>query len=55
MKSDQETQAEGTVRSQMQSLYEQLKATKLQYEGAEDAYQSASILYFLQKSSRPGC
>ena len=55
VKSDQETQAEGTVRSQMQSLYEQLKATKLQYEGAEDAYQSASILYFsLQKKQEAG-
>ena len=55
VKSDQETQAEGTVRSQMQSLYEQLKATKLQYEGAEDAYQSASILYFsLQKKQQAG-
>ena len=28
-----------------QSLYEQLKAAKLQYEGAEAAYQSASITY----------
>ena len=55
VKSDQETQAEGTVCSQMQSLYEQLKATKLQYEGAEDAYQSASILYFsLQKKQEAG-
>lgn len=55
VKSDQETQAEGTVRSQMQSLYEQLKAAKLQYEGAEDAYQSASITYSsLQKKQQAG-
>ncbi|MEQ2562772.1 TolC family protein [Ventrimonas sp. CLA-AP-H27] len=55
VKSDQETQAEGNVRSQMQSLYEQLKATKLQYEGAEDAYQSAAITYSsLQKKQQAG-
>ena len=55
VKSDQESQAEGTVRSQMQSLYEQLKAAKLQYEGAEDAYQSASIAYTsLQKKQQAG-
>lgn len=55
VKSDQETQAEGTVRSQMQSLYDQLKAAKLQYEGAEDAYQSASITYSsLQKKQQAG-
>ena len=55
VKSDQETQAEGTVRSQMQSLYDQLKAAKLQYEGAEDAYQSASIAYTsLQKKQQAG-
>lgn len=55
VKSDQESQAEGTVRSRMQSLYEQLKAAKLQYEGAEAAYQSASITYtFLQKKQQAG-
>ena len=55
VKSDQESQAEGTVRSQMQSLYEQLKAAKLQYEGAEAAYQSASITYTsLQKKQQAG-
>ena len=55
VKSDQESQAEGTVRSQMQSLYEQLKAAKLQYEGAEAAYQSASITYAsLQKKQQAG-
>lgn len=55
VKSDQESQAEGTVRSQMQSLYDQLKAAKLQYEGAEDAYQSASITYAsLQKKQQAG-
>lgn len=55
IKSDQESQAEGTVRSQMQSLYDQLKAAKLQYEGAEDAYQSASIVYTsLQKKQQAG-
>ena len=55
VKSDQESQAEGTVRSQMQSLYDQLKAAKLQYEGAEDAYQSASISYSsLQKKQQAG-
>ena len=55
VKSDQETQAEGTVRSQMQSLYDQLKAAKLQYEGAEDAYESASITYAsLQKKQQAG-
>ena len=55
VKSDQESQAEGTVRSRMQSLYEQLKAAKLQYEGAEAAYQSASIIYTsLQKKQQAG-
>ena len=55
VKSDQESQAEGTVRSRMQSLYEQLKAAKLQYEGAEAAYQSASITYAsLQKKQQAG-
>lgn len=55
VKSDQETQAEGTVRSQMQSLYDQLKAAKLEYEGAEDAYESASITYAsLQKKQQAG-
>lgn len=55
VKSDQESQAEGTVRSRMQSLYEQLKAAKLQYEGAEAAYQSASITYTsLQKKQQAG-
>ena len=55
VKSDQESQAEGTVRSQMQSLYDQLKAARLQYEGAEDAYQSASITYAsLQKKQQAG-
>ena len=55
VKSDQESQAEGTVRSQMQSLYDQLKAAKLQYEGAEAAYQSASITYTsLQKKQQAG-
>lgn len=55
VKSDQESQAEGTVRSRMQSLYDQLKAAKLQYEGAEDAYQSASITYAsLQKKQQAG-
>ena len=40
----------------MQSLYDQLKAAKLQYDGAEDAYQSASITHMLpcRKNSRPG-
>ena len=55
VKSTQESQAEGTVRSQMQSLYDQLKAARLQYEGAEDAYQSASITYAsLQKKQQAG-
>ena len=55
VKSDQESQAEGTVRSRMQSLYDQLKAAKLQYDGAEDAYQSASITYAsLQKKQQAG-
>lgn len=55
VKSDQESQAEGTVRSRMQSLYEQLKAAKLQYEGAEAAYKSASITYAsLQKKQQAG-
>ena len=55
VKSDQESQAEGTVRYRMQSLYEQLKAAKLQYEGAEAAYQSASITYAsLQKKQQAG-
>ena len=55
VKSNQESQAEGTVRSQMQSLYDQLKAAKLEYEGAEDAYESASITYaFLQKKQQAG-
>ena len=55
VKSDQESQAEGTVRSRMQSLYDQLKAAKLQYEGAEDAYQSASNTYAsLQKKQQAG-
>ena len=55
VKSNQESQAEGTVRSQMQSLYDQLKAARLQYEGAEDAYQSASITYAsLQKKQQAG-
>lgn len=55
VKSDQESQAEGTVRSQMQSLYDQLKAAKIQYEGAENAYQSASIAYAsLQKKQQAG-
>ena len=55
VKSDQESQAEGTVRSRMQSLYDQLKAAKLQYDGAEDAYQSASITYAsLQKRQQAG-
>ena len=55
VKSDQESQAEGTVRSRMQSLYEQLKVAKLQYEGAEAAYQSASITYAsLQKKQQAG-
>ena len=55
VKSDQETQAEGTVRTQMQSLYDQLKAAKIQYEGAEAAYQSASIAYSsLQKKQQAG-
>ena len=55
VKSDQESQAEGTVRSRMQSLYDQLKAARLQYEGAEDAYQSASITYAsLQKKQQAG-
>ena len=55
MKSEQESQAEGTVRSRMQSLYDQLKAAKLQYDGAEDAYQSASITYAsLQKKQQAG-
>ena len=53
VKSDQESQAEGTVRSRMQSLYDQLKAAKLQYDGAEAAYQSASITYAsLQKKQQ---
>ena len=43
------------MRSRMQSLYEQLKAAKLQYEGAEAAYQSASITYTsLQKKQQAG-
>ncbi len=55
VKSNQESQAEGTVRSQMQSLYDQLKAAKLEYEGAEDAYESASVTYaFLQKKQQAG-
>lgn len=55
VKSNQESQAEGTVRSRMQSLYDQLKAARLQYEGAEDAYQSASITYAsLQKKQQAG-
>ena len=55
VKSDQESQAEGTVRSRMQSLYDQLKAARLQYEGAENAYQSASITYAsLQKKQQAG-
>ena len=55
VKSDQESQAEGTVRSRMQSLYDQLKAAKLQYDGAEAAYRSASITYaFLQKKQQAG-
>ena len=55
VKSDQESQAEGTVCSRMQSLYDQLKAAKLQYDGAEDAYQSASITYAsLQKKQQAG-
>jgi len=55
VKSNQESQAEGTVRSQMQSLYDQLKAAKLQYEGAEDAYESASVTYAsLQKKQQAG-
>lgn len=55
VKSDQESQAEGTVRSRMQSLYDQLKAAKLQYDGAEDAYKSASITYAsLQKKQQAG-
>ena len=55
VKSDQEIQAEGTVRTQMQSLYDQLKAAKIQYEGAEAAYQSASIAYSsLQKKQQAG-
>ena len=55
VKSNQESQVEGTVRSQMQSLYDQLKAAKLEYEGAEDAYESASITYaFLQKKQQAG-
>ena len=55
VKSNQESQDEGTVRSQMQSLYDQLKAAKLQYDGAEAAYQSASITYAsLQKKQQAG-
>lgn len=55
VKSDQESQAEGTVRSRLQSLYDQLKAAKLQYDGAEAAYQSASITYAsLQKKQQAG-
>ena len=55
VKSDQESQAEGTVRSRMQSLYDQLKAAKLQYEGAEDACESASVTYAsLQKKQQAG-
>ena len=55
VKSNQESQDEGTVRSRMQSLYDQLKAARLQYEGAEDAYQSASITYAsLQKKQQAG-
>ena len=55
VKSDQESQADGTVRSRMQSLYDQLKAAKLQYDGAEAAYQSASITYAsLQKKQQAG-
>lgn len=55
VKSDQESQAEGTVCSRMQSLYDQLKAAKLQYDGAEAVYQSASITYAsLQKKQQAG-
>ena len=55
VKSNQESQAEGTVRSRMQSLYDQVKAAKLEYDGAEDAYESASITYaFLQKKQQAG-
>lgn len=55
VKSDQESQVEGTVRSQLQSLYDQLKAAKIQYEGAENAYESASIAYAsLQKKQQAG-
>lgn len=55
VKSNQESQAEGTVRSRMQSLYDQLKAAKLQYDGAEAAYHSASITYAsLQKKQQAG-
>ena len=55
VKSNQESQDEGTVRSQMQSLYDQLKAAKLQYDGAEAVYQSASITYAsLQKKQQAG-
>lgn len=55
VKSYQETQTEGTVRTQMQSLYDQLKAAKIQYEGAEAAYQSAAITYSsLQKKQQAG-
>lgn len=55
VKSNQESQAGGTVRSRMQSLYDQLKAAKLQYDGAEAAYQSASITYAsLQKKQQAG-
>ena len=55
VKSNQESQVEGTVRSRMQSLYDQLKAAKLQYDGAEAAYQSASITYAsLQKKQQAG-
>ena len=55
VKSDQESQAEGRVRSRMQSLYDQLKAAKLQYDGAEAAYHSASITYAsLQKKQQAG-
>ncbi len=43
------------MRSQMQSLYDQLKAAKLQYEEREDAYESASVTYAsLQKKQQAG-
>ena len=51
----QEKLSRGKLRSQMQSLYDQLKAAKLQYEGAEDAYESASVTYAsLQKKQQAG-